>query len=319
MPTILPANGSLLDTRTLAREDILSVFRLADELRNQKASSGNFFDPDRPPVSRVVALVFFEPSTRTRLSFQMAAERLGFRTLTMEPTASSLTKGETLEDTVLNIAAMEPDAIVIRYGQSVELDHLLPILPIPVLSAGSGAQAHPTQSLLDAYTIHREKGSVEGQRILIVGDIRHSRVARSNFDVLKKLGAEVGVCGPQSFLPVDEECRQLGLRVFDRLDDGIRWANVYMGLRVQIERHTGPASLEIYRSEFHDQFGLNRDRLNSLAKDAIIMHPGPINHGVEFSTEVSADTRNRVMTQVANGVLIRAALLSRLFQKESRK
>ena len=244
----------------------------------------------------------------------MAAERLGYRTLAIEPTASSLIKGETLEDTVLNITAMEPDAIVIRYGESAGLDALLPTLSVPVLNAGSGTAAHPTQSLLDAYTIHRERGSVAGQKVLIVGDVRHSRVARSNFDVLAKLGAEIGVCGPQSFLPDEAECRERGLRVFTNLDEAISWTDVYMGLRVQIERHADRASatLESYRNEFHQQFGLNRARLNSLAKDAIIMHPGPINHGVEFSDEALADSRNRVMTQVSNGVLIRAALLRRI-------
>lgn len=243
------------------------------------------------------------------MSFQTAAYRLGHQVLTMElASGSSLSKGETYVDTVLNIAAMKPDVMVVRYGISEELDLLLPELGIPVINAGNGTSAHPTQGLLDAYTIQREMGVVAGQRVLIVGDIKHSRVARSNFDLLSKLGAEVGVCGPDTFLPAKENLSRF--KFFTNLDEGIEWATVYMGLRIQLERHqTAELSLNSTQ-EYHERFGLNRRRLAKLNKDAIIMHPGPINHGVEFSNDVMNDPRSRVLAQVTNGVLVRAALLS---------
>jgi aspartate carbamoyltransferase catalytic subunit len=322
-------HGSLLDTRTLSKEDILSIFRTADQLEAISRVHGNFFDPSKPPSSKVIALMFFEPSTRTRMSFQMATYRLGFKALAIEPSASSLTKGETFEDTILNVAAMKPDAMVVRYGRSLELDQLLPNLSMPVINAGSGTLAHPTQSLLDAYTIARElgqdgslSGSFKDQRVLVVGDIRHSRVARSNFDVLSKLGADIGVCGPESFLPERAESDALGLKRFSQLDEAVEWASVYMGLRIQLERHSQvderESRLEAYRDDYHAQFGLNEARLKKLSKNAIIMHPGPINHGVEFADSVVKDSRSRVMKQVENGVLIRAALLSNLNIQEGR-
>ena len=329
------ANGSLLDTRTLSRQELLAIFTRATELEAVGKKFGNFYDPAKPPQAKTIALMFFEPSTRTRMSFQIAASRLGHRGIAMELlSSSSLSKGETYGDTILNVAAMQPDAMVIRYGRSTELDELIPNLPMPIINAGSGTLAHPTQALLDAYTIHREFGSVQGQKVLIVGDIRHSRVARSNFDVLQKLGADIGLCGPESFLPEPDECKKMGYRTFATLDEGCEWATVYMGLRIQLERHSVMASgvasgeskkeseeevekaLELYRKDYHAQFGLNADRLKKLSERAIIMHPGPINHGVEFSHDVVKDPRSRVMAQVANGVLIRAAVLSNLFPNQ---
>jgi aspartate carbamoyltransferase catalytic subunit len=307
---------SLLDTRPLSANDIYSLFRAADELAETFERHGSFFDPAKRmgEPSRIVCCLFFEPSTRTRMSFQTAAYRLGHQVLTMELFAgSSLSKGETYADTVLNIAAMKPDAMVIRYGRSPELDELLPGLQMPVLNAGSGSMAHPTQALLDAYTIYRRHGSLAGQKVLIVGDIRYSRVARSNFDVLRKLGAEIGVCGPEILMPEPDQLEGLhGIRVFRDLDEGIRWCTVYMGLRIQLERHEASDLKLASLDDYHKHFGLNRERLQFLSKDAMIMHPGPINHGVEFSNDVLDDSRSFVLEQVTNGVLIRAALLREL-------
>jgi aspartate carbamoyltransferase catalytic subunit len=312
---------SLLDTYSLSAENFISIFEHSNGLAELFLRHGHFYDPTESHRNqgKVICCLFFEPSTRTRMSFQTAAYRLGHQVLSMEMmSGSSLSKGETFADTVLNISAMKPDALVIRYGRSQELDELLPTLSYPVLNAGSGSTAHPTQALLDAYTIYKDRKSFVGTRVLIVGDISHSRVARSNFDVLRKLGAEVAVCGPAALMPTDQEAQSEGIRVFGDLDEGIRWCNVYMGLRIQLERH-GAHELRLESlDDYHHQFGLGPGRLQLLAKDAIIMHPGPINHGVEFSNEVLIDPRCRVLDQVTNGVLVRGALLSELLNKSGR-
>lgn len=308
---------SLLDTRILSAKDIDEIFLKADSMQLGR-------DAVAAGPAPVVCCLFFEPSTRTRMSFQIAAYRLGLEVLTMELSAgSSLSKGETASDTVLNFAAMKPDVLVVRYGSSRELDKLLPTLDIPVLNAGSGTLAHPTQGLLDAYTLRAEWGSLQGKRILIFGDVLHSRVARSGFDVLTKLGAEVGVFGPEHLLPAEisaeagkNDLRNFGIRVFPSLDEALPWADACMGLRIQLERHdlrSAPGSEHLSGSvaaNYLSRYGLTVDRLKLLRPDALILHPGPINHGVEFAPEVVEDSRSRVLAQVTNGVRIRAALLA---------
>jgi aspartate carbamoyltransferase catalytic subunit len=304
---------SLLDTRVLSAKEIDEIFLKADALVKSLAASpsGPASEVRSDLKGPVVCFLFFEPSTRTRMSFQMAAYRLGFQVLTMELSAgSSLSKGETLTDTVLNFTAMKPDLLVVRYGNSRELDALLPKLDVPVLNAGSGTMAHPTQGLLDAYTLRQEWGSLKGKRVLIFGDVLHSRVARSNFDVLSKLGAEVGVFGPASMLPSEKTeggvMAEYGIRLFESLDEALPWADACMGLRIQLERH----EKKELDADYLAQYGLTRERLRLLRDDAVILHPGPINHGVEFASEVVEDKRSRVLKQVTNGVTIRAALLA---------
>lgn len=308
----MPADQrSLLDTRALTSENIISLFRMAEKYSQRGKRDGFYYDPATGPLregSKVVALLFFEASTRTRLSFQAAAYRLGLPVLTMEFASSSIAKGESLEDTVLNVIAMGPDALVLRYGKSIELDSLVPKLEIPVINAGFGTLAHPTQALLDAFTIYRERGNVAGERVLIVGDVLHSRVARSNFDVLRKLGAEIGVCGPERLMPAQSDIP--GVRVFVDLDEGLTWATVCMGLRIQFERHEAD-DVRRQIAEYHRSYGITRARLQSLTREGILLHPGPINYGFEFSNDVLEDPRSRVHQQVTNGVLIRAALLAR--------
>lgn len=301
-------NGrSLLDTVSFSQDDILKLFAKADDLERRQFETGSFGQPSR---KRVLAFLFFEPSTRTRMSFQIATERLGYSVMLLESAAtSSISKGESLVDTVLNVVAMKPDGLVVRYGNDEALAQLLPTLPIPVFSGGSGTTAHPTQALLDAFTILRHRG-VRGTRVLIVGDIRHSRVARSNFDVLTKLGAEIGICGPTEWMPAEP---RRNIQVFSDLDEATAWCDVFMGLRVQHERHAKARDV----SDYNVKFGLNPTRLQILKKDAIIMHPGPINFGVEFSHDVTSDSRCRVLQQVTNGVLVRAALLARTFEDAS--
>lgn len=308
---------SLLDTRILSAKDIDEIFLKADSMQ-----LGRDAIPTGP--APVVCCLFFEPSTRTRMSFQMAAYRLGLEVLTMELSAgSSLSKGETATDTVLNFAAMNPDVLVVRYGSSRELDALLPMLKIPVLNAGSGTLAHPTQGLLDAYTLRAEWGGLSGKRILIFGDVLHSRVARSGFDVLTKLGAEIGVFGPEHLLPSDlnrSDLQPYGIRVFPSLDEALPWADACMGLRIQLERHDARSAAKSDSPSEHlsgsvaanylSRYGLTVERLKLLKPEALILHPGPINHGVEFAPEVVEDSRSRVLAQVTNGVRIRAALLA---------
>ena len=307
---------SLLDTRSFSENEFYSLFSLSDVLKERGERSGFFYHPQRPPAagSKVVALLFFEPSTRTRLSFQTAAYRLGVAASVMEPAGSSVVKGESLADTVLNVAAMNPDAIVVRWGSTEELDEVLPKLNMPVVNAGSGTLAHPTQALLDAYTIFKERGKVKGERVLIVGDIRHSRVAHSNFDVLSKLGAEIGVCGPDHFLP--NQKLPYDLKVFRDLREGMKWATVCMGLRIQLERHDSK-DFRDRLAEYHANYGITPEVLQSFSDTGILMHPGPINHGVEFDSRVLQDKRSRVLEQVSNGVLIRAAVLSRILKLEN--
>lgn len=308
MPSSAPGRQtSLLDTRALPIDEISALFNRADEFKTRFAERGDFRDGVTQP--KVVCCLFFEPSTRTRMSFQTAAYRLGHQVLTMELSSSSLVKGETYTDTVLNIAAMFPDLLIVRYANSPELDKLLPELDMPVINAGSGVDHHPTQALLDAYTIRNEFGVISGKRILIVGDIAHSRVARSNFDVLGRLGAEIAIAGPQEFLPSEKEFSQV--KRFESLDEALDWPDVFMGLRVQKERHGGAQVVSGSAEEYHRDFGLTSRRLKKLKPHTIIMHPGPINYGVEFSNpqEILEDRRNRILQQVSNGVLIRAVLL----------
>ncbi len=298
---------SLIDTNSLSIKQLDFLFSLANQFQENFKNFGYFL---KPKDKKIVCCVFFEPSTRTRMSFQISAERLGMAVIVMESVSSSLAKGESLADTILNLGAMNPDVLVVRYGHSPELDQILPQLSVPVINAGSGIKAHPTQGLLDAYTILKERGQIAGERILIIGDIVHSRVARSNFDVLTRLGAEVAFCGPDNFLAAKNEFA--GANNFTQLKEALEWCTVCMGLRIQLERHDAADLNSLSVDEYHSQFGLNERSLKFLRPDALILHPGPINVGVEFASEVLSDPRARVLTQVANGVLIRAAVLATL-------
>lgn len=298
---------SLIDTNSLSIKQIEILFSLSDQFGDNFKKTGIFLTPKE---KKIVCCVFFEPSTRTRMSFQIAAERLGMSVVVMESSSSSLVKGESLSDTIHNLAAMTPDALIVRYGQSPDLDHLLPKLAMPVINAGSGVSAHPTQGLLDAYTILKERGKIKGEKVLIIGDIVHSRVARSNYDVLIKLGAEVAFCGPENFLPPAQDLNEA--KKFSQLKEALEWCTVCMGLRIQLERHDAADLNSLSVDDYHSQFGLNERTLKFLKPDALILHPGPINVGVEFAHEVLKDSRSRILTQVSNGVLIRAAVLATL-------
>lgn len=260
-------------------------------------------------AAKTAALLFFEPSTRTRFSFETAAARLGLHPLLLDGVAgTSLEKGESIEDTVMNIAAMEPAAIVIRCGDGVDLYDLQKRLPMPVLNAGWGQRAHPTQALLDALTLKANGRDFKNEKLLIVGDVKHSRVVGSHFQLAKILGYEIAICGPQEFLPENYQGRS-----FSQLDEGLSWCTSVMGLRVQHERHGEKHSTSSYR----DQFGLNLQKLKKFNFDGLILHPGPINYGVEMELDVNQDSRCKILEQVKWGAYLRQALLARALTEKA--
>lgn len=256
---------------------------------------------------KTVVSLFYEASTRTRGSFEMATKRLGADFIHMNADAStSVSKGETLVDTARNLEAMNPDFLVLRHSSSGAPQLLVKHLKIPVINAGDGFHEHPTQALLDAMTIEERFGSLSGLQVTIIGDIAHSRVARSNIHLLKKMGAKVTVCGPPTLIPPHME--KHGVRVALRLEDALKDADVVMMLRIQFERQNDkqiPSTAEYYRF-----YGLHKDSVGLMKKGAIIMHPGPLNRGVEISPDVADGDRSVILSQVTNGVAVRMGVLA---------
>jgi aspartate carbamoyltransferase catalytic subunit len=253
---------------------------------------------------KTVVNFFVEPSTRTRSSFELAEKRLSADAVNFSAASSSFAKGETLLDTARNLEAMAPDFIVIRHSEAGAPHFLARHADCSIVNAGDGAHEHPTQALLDAYTIRQHK-PLEGLRVTIVGDILHSRVARSNVLLLSKMGSDVVVCGPPTLIPPGVE--ELGCRVSHGLDEALEGANVVMALRLQLERMTR-GYLPSLR-EYAKLYGVNTDRLRRAASDAIVMHPGPMNRGVEITGEVADGDRSVILEQVTNGVAVRMAVL----------
>lgn len=254
---------------------------------------------------KTVVNLFVEPSTRTRSSFELAEKRLSADALNFSPGSSSLVKGETLLDTARNLEAMAPDFIVIRHCEAGAPHFLARHCRSSIVNAGDGAHEHPTQALLDAFTIRRRKGRFAGLRVSIIGDILHSRVARSNALLLAKMGADVTLCGPPTLLPREMSC--LGARLTYRMEEAVEGADVVMMLRVQFERMQGGYFPSL--REYARLYGLTAARLALAAPDAIVMHPGPINRGVEIEGEVADGMASVILEQVANGVAVRMAVL----------
>jgi aspartate carbamoyltransferase catalytic subunit len=250
--------------------------------------------------------LFFENSTRTRTSFELAIRRLEGSTLNFAAASSSVQKGETLIDTARNIEAMRGHCLIVRHSSAGSPHVLARALRIPVINAGDGFHEHPTQGLLDAYTMEEKLGSLRNKRVVIVGDIAHSRVARSNIHILKKLGASVAVCGPPTLLPPHPET--LGVDVAYRIESLLPTADVVMALRIQMERQNRMQIPSV--SEYSRVWGLNQERAKLLKKGAIILHPGPINRGVEIDPEVADSPRSVILDQVSNGILVRMAVLA---------
>jgi aspartate carbamoyltransferase catalytic subunit len=297
-----------LNTDDVTREDLESLLDLSD----------GFVEVLGRPIPKVpalrgktVAMLFFEASTRTRLSFERAAKALSADTMSFSPSTSSLSKGESLKDTALTIKAMGADALVVRHKSTGAQWRIADWTGLPVLNAGDGAHQHPTQALLDALTIRQHFGTLDGLRIAIVGDIRHSRVARSDISTFSTLGAEVTLVAPSTLLPVDLD--GWPVKVAGSIDDVLDVDVIYL-LRIQAER--GGASVFPSLPEYVSRFGMTRQRFARLAESAIVMHPGPMNRGVEIAPEVADHPRARILEQVSNGVAVRMAVLFRLLGGE---
>ncbi len=259
------------------------------------------------PTLRGVTVVnlFYEPSTRTRISFELAEKRLSAEVVSFSASTSSARKGETLKDTVRNIEAMKTDMVVVRHQASGVPYFLTQCLSSSIINAGDGAHEHPTQALLDMLTIREKYGKIKGLKVVIVGDIKFSRVARSNIWGLTTMGAEVAVCGPTTLLPVEVE--KMGVKVYSDLDRALEGADVVMVLRIQLERQKGGLLPSL--REYTNRFGITKERLKGLSEDFTIMHPGPINRGVEITPEVADGPHSVILDQVTNGVAVRMAVL----------
>lgn len=259
------------------------------------------------PTLRGMTIVnlFFEASTRTRISFEFAEKRLSADTVNVAASGSSVSKGETLVDTARNLEAMKIDMVVIRHQGSGAARFLADRIPSKVINAGDGTHEHPTQGLLDLLTLRERFGTLAGVRVCLCGDVLHSRVARSNLWGLQKLGAEVAVCGPRSLLPnaIDE----LGVRVFGRIEEAIEWAQALNILRLQLERMQAGYIPSL--REYNRVFGVTRERLERAPRDIVIMHPGPMNRGVEIDSDVADGPHSVILQQVTNGVAVRMAVL----------
>ena len=259
-----------------------------------------------PPLQgKTIANMFFENSTRTRFSFELAERRLSADVLGFQASGTSVAKGETLKDTARNIEAMKVDMVVMRHSSSGAPHYLSQVINANVINAGDGAHEHPTQALLDMYTIREKLGQIEGLHVCIVGDIAHSRVARSNIYGLRTMGAKVSVCGPATLMPRGIE--QLGVDVYHDLDDIIPHIEVLNVLRIQLERDAGRLFPTI--REYHNRYGITRQRLDRASHPITIMHPGPINRDVEISADVADSEHSVILQQVLNGVAIRMAVL----------
>jgi aspartate carbamoyltransferase catalytic subunit len=298
----------LLGIKHLIPEDIALIFQVAD----------NFKEIINRPLKKVpslrdvtVANLFFENSTRTKLSFELAEKRLSADVINFSSSQSSVKKGESLVDTVNNILAMKVDMIVMRHPNPGAAVFLAERVDSKIINAGDGTHEHPTQALLDSFSIREKYGDVKGKKIAIVGDITHSRVAISNIFCLQMLGAEVTVCGPPTLIP--KYISALSVNVSYNLEETLRWCDVAMMLRIQLERQgtAGGANVAYFPSlrEYTMQYGLTKKMLDNLDKDITVMHPGPINRGIEISTDVADSGHSIILNQVENGVAVRMAVL----------
>ena len=302
------------------RRHLISVADLEPaEVDSILETAESFVEVAERPIKKVPTLrgrtllgLFFEPSTRTSSSFEIAAKRLSADWVNFSTSSSSLKKGETLLDTARNLEAMTPDLIVVRHRCAGVPEMLAGEVGCGVVNAGDGAREHPTQALLDAFTIRRAKGRLEGLEIAIIGDIEHSRVARSNVILLQKMGAKVTICGPRTMMPLRAEA--LGAEVSYSVSEAVAGKDVVMMLRVQLERQSRALFPSV--REYYEHFALTPERLADAREDVVILHPGPMNRGVEISSEVADGPYSLILHQVANGVAVRMAVLYLLARRE---
>lgn len=301
-PGMIFTHRHILGMDQFSREDIIHILNTADSFKEISARSIK-----KVPTLRghTIINLFFEPSTRTRLSFEVAAKRMSADTFNISASTSSTTKGETLIDTAKNISAMHPDIIIIRHASSGAPHLLSRHVKAAVINAGDGAHEHPSQGLLDLMTVKEHKGSLSGLKIAIIGDIAHSRVARSDIAGFTKMGSAVHVYGPSALIPkgIDE----LGATICTSLAQAVRDADVVMALRIQRERQNDPLLPSL--REYARYFGITNDLLSLARPDVLIMHPGPVNRGVELAPDVADGSRSVILDQVTNGVAVRMALL----------
>lgn len=304
---------SVSAAKALRSRHLLGIDQLApDEIQLILDTAEQMLEVARRPIKKVPALrgktvvnLFLEPSTRTRFSFEVAEKRLSADTLNFSASGSSVEKGETLLDTARNLEAMEPDFLVIRHPNPGAPHMLAKVLKSSVINAGDGTHEHPTQALLDALTIRQRRGGLAGQVVAIVGDLQHSRVVRSDVLLLSRMGAKVRVAGPPSLIPVGME--KLGCEVYYRMEDAIANADVVMMLRIQLERQERQNFPTV--REYYDYFALTPERLKLAKKDCLVMHPGPMNRGVEIDSRVADGPQSVILEQVTNGVAVRMAVL----------
>jgi aspartate carbamoyltransferase catalytic subunit len=309
------------------RKDLLGIRELSvEEINTILDTAESFKEVSARAIKKVPALrgktvinLFFEASTRTRTSFEIAAKRLSADAVNISASSSSVSKGESLVDTAQNLQAMAPDAIVVRHPSPGVPHQLSRMVSASIINGGDGAHEHPTQALLDAFTIREHKGHIAGLQVAIVGDIMHSRVARSNAHLLTRLGAHVRIGGPRTLIPIGYdkliENSEGSLTVCDHIDEAIAGSDVVMMLRIQRERMT--AAFFPSLKEYSVQYGLTLRRLELAADDCIVMHPGPINRGIEISSEVVDSARSLILDQVTNGVAVRMAILFLLIGTEA--
>jgi aspartate carbamoyltransferase catalytic subunit len=298
--------AGLLGIEELERAEVEAILARAKAFQPLQTQSLKKLDALR---GKMIVNLFYEASTRTRTSFEIAAKRLGADAVSITAAGSSVSKGESLVDTLNTLAAMRPDAIVMRHAASGAPYFLARHLPTPIINAGDGTHEHPTQALLDARTILDRRESLEGLRVAIIGDIAHSRVARSNVHLLSKFGASIVLCGPASLLPAELAQLARGVTLTTDIREAIRGADVIMMLRVQLERQHEAA---FPASEYFRFYGLRLDHLDLAKPDAIVMHPGPINRGRELSSEVADFQRSVILNQVENGIAVRMAVLEKV-------
>ena len=296
------AHKHILGLDHLSAEDIAHILLTAESFKEISSRSIK-----KVPVLRgkTVVSLFFEPSTRTKLSFDIAAKRMSADTFSISASTSSATKGESLADTAKNIEAMMPDIIIIRHQSSGAPHYLAERIQTSVINAGDGTHEHPSQGLLDLMTVQEHKGKIKGLKIAIIGDISHSRVAHSDIIGFSKMGARVFICGPATLMP--KKIEQLGAKVCNSLNEAVEDADVVMPLRIQKERQKDPL-IPSFR-EYASFFGINRKVIEAASPQALIMHPGPVNRGVELDPDVADGPRSVILNQVTNGVAIRMALM----------